>query len=82
MHGKYVRLDILCSPCAHTWLSESGMLSWGREGFRRFKVRGGGGNVGCSGSKLTREEGGTTPRGGSPEEGGTVAMCVAVRALG
>ena len=38
--------------------------------------------MGCSGGKLTREEGGTTPRRGSvEEEGGTVALRVAVRTL-
>ena len=40
------------------------LLPSGGERFKTFKVRGGGGNVGCSGGKLTREEGGDDPSGG------------------
>ena len=39
-------------------------LPSGGEMFSTFKVRGGGGNVGCTGGKLTMEEGEPTPRGG------------------
>ena len=58
------RHSVMYSPCGHTRLTKPRVALGGREVSDTQGEREGGNNVGCSGGKLTRKEGGMRPLGG------------------